>query len=323
MSMMKNTKILILFSVLICVFSAFSVNAQVKNADVSLILSPKDPGANETVSASISSFVADLNKSFISWSLDGQTVIQGVGQKNFSFKTGSDNSQTSIDVKIDNTDGSSITKQIIITPAGIDLLWEAYDSYVPPFYKGKALLSSEGIIKAVAIMNSNKTSGALYNWKADDNNKIDSSGYGKNYYIFQKSYLDKNNTIEVNVSNLLGNSLGSGKINLANGNPKIVFYKKDSTLGTQWQKALEDNSRIDSNGETIVFEPYFISPKNLNSSNLNISWTLGNSPISTPEIKNELSIRPESSGGSSKIKVSIENIKKMFLSANKEINVNF
>jgi hypothetical protein len=323
MSMQKNIKVLILFLALICVFFAFSVSAQIKSNDISLSLNPKDPGANETVYASISSYMTDLNKSFISWTLNGQTVVQGVGQKNFTFKTGDSGSQTSIDVKIDNADGSSTSKQIVVSPIGIDLLWEAYDSYVPPFYKGKALLTSEGTVKAVALMNSSKSSGASYNWKLDDTSKTDSSGYGKNFYVFKKSYLDRNNTVEIAASNLLGSSLGSGKITIANTNPKIVFYKKDPTLGTQWGKALEDNFRMDSGGETIVFEPYFISPKNLNSSDLNLTWTLGNSPIATPETKNELNIRPESSGGSSKIKVSIENIKKMFLSANKEINVNF
>jgi len=321
MSMIKKN--LILFLALICVFFAFSVKAQIKSNDISLNLNPKEPGANETVYASISSYMTDLNKSFISWTLNGQTVVQGVGQKNFSFKTGESGSQTSIDVKIDNTDGSSINKQVVVNPIGIDLLWETYDSYVPPFYKGKALLSSEGTVKAVALLNSNKSSGATYNWKVDGDGKMDSSGYGKNFYVFKKSYLDKNNTIEVSASNLLGSSLGSGKVNIANGNPKIVFYKKDPNLGTQWESALEDNFRMDSNGETIVFEPYFISPKNLSSSDLNLTWTLGNSPISTPEIKNELNIKPESSGGSSKIKISVENIKKMFLNASKEINVNF
>lgn len=316
-------KSLILLLALIYVFFAFSVNAQIKNEDVSLSINPKQPSANETVNASLSSYVTDLNKALISWSLNGQTVVKNVGEKNFTFKTGANGFQTVIDVKIDTPAGFSINKQVTINPANIDLLWEAYDSYVPPFYKGKALISSESLVKAVALLNSNQSNGASYNWKVDSKNKIDSSGYGKNFYILKKSYLDKTNTITVTASNLSGDNLGSGKIDIGTGIPKIVFYKKDPDLGTKWGEALENGFLINQKGETIVVEPYFVSPKKLSSSDLNLTWILGTSAIATPEIKNELNIKPESSNGSSKIQVSIENIKKMFLSISKEINVNF
>lgn len=72
-----------------------------------------------------------------------------------------------------------------------------------------------------------------------------------------------------------------------------------------------------------MVEPYFISPKDLNSPDLSLGWTLGDSSIATPKVKNELSIKPQSQNGSSKIGVTIENIKRMFLSTSKEINVNF
>jgi hypothetical protein len=316
-------KSLILLLALIYVFFAFSVKAQIKSEDVSLNINPKQPSANETVTATISSYVADLNKALISWSLNGQTVVVGVGKKTFSFKTGESGSQTVIAVKIDTANGFSTNKQITITPASIDVLWEASDSYVPPFYKGKALTSSEGIVKAVALLNSTQSSGVSYNWKVNNKSKIDSSGYGKNFYLLKKSYLDKSNIIQVDASNLSGNTVGSGQIEIGTGNPKIVFYKKDSLLGTNWVEALQDGFFIKQSGETVVVEPYFISPKDLNSSDLNLTWSLGGSDISTPEIKNELSIKPESKGGSSKIKVSLENIKRMFLKASREINVNF
>ncbi|MEI6553394.1 MAG: hypothetical protein WCO09_02400 [bacterium] len=316
-------KSLILFFALICIFFAFGVHAQIKSEDISLNISPAQPKANEKVSASLSSYMLDLNKALISWNLNGQPATQGVGQKNFSFNSGSNGSQTIISVTINTVDGLSINKQFTINPASIDVLWEAYDSYVPPFYKGKALLSSESTAKIVALLSSSKNSGVSYNWKLDGSSQLDSSGYGKSFYLFKKTYLDKNNTVEVIASNLMGQSLGSGKIGLSNGNPKILFYKKDQNLGTQWQQTLEDGFNVDKNGETIVVEPYFMSPKNLNSSDFSLNWELAGTQINTPAVKNELSIKPDSKGGSSAIKVTVENIKSMFLNANKTINVSF
>jgi hypothetical protein len=321
--MNMKKKSLILFFALICAFFAFSAHAQIKGEDISLSINPKQPNANETVQATAASFSIDLNKTLISWSLNGQTVMQGVGQKTFSFKTGENGVQTVLGIKIDTTDGSSASKQLVINPASIDVLWEAVDSYVPPFYKGKALIPSEGIVKMVALLNSGKSSSASYNWKLDGKSKVDSSGYGKSAYVFKKSYLDKTNKIEVIVSGLLGESFGAGKSEIGNTNPKILFYKKDPTLGTIWTETLKNGFTVDSAGETIVVEPYFTSPKDLSSSNLKLNWQLGNADIATPIIKNELSIKPESKGGSSKIKVSIQDISKMFLNISKEINVNF
>lgn len=307
-----------------CVLFAFSSFAQTQNNDIVLQINPPHPKANENVTASLSSYVSDLNKARISWTLNGQLAIDSVGQKTFSFNTGTSGSQTYLDVQIQTSTGSFINKKLTISPVNIDLLWEAKDAYVPPFYKGKALLSKEGSVKIVALPSSNNTQKYLYSWKLDGENKPDSSGYGKNSYSFKNSYLEDNNLAEVSVSDLLGNTLGTGEITTKPGNPKMLFYQKDSALGTLWEKSLADGFRINPNGETIVVEPYFLSPKNLNSSDLEIKWSLGGSEIATPSIPNELSFKPQSGqSGSSAVKFSINNLKTLFLSLDKTLNVNF
>ena len=322
--MQKNIKSLILFSALIYVFFAFLSYAQTQSGDIVLSINPEYPQANADVTASLASYSTDLNRANISWSLNGQLAIQKVGQKTFSFRVGGIGTQTTIAVQIQASDGSFINKQIIITPADIDMLWEAENAYVPPFYAGKALITSEAMIKVVAVPASNNGENYTYSWKQDDTNKPDSSGYGKNFYSFKNSFLEPSNTIEASVSDLYGSNIGAGKITLTMGIPKILFYEKDPTLGTRWEKALTDGITINSNGETLVAEPYFFTPRNLNSSDLDFKWSLGGSAIDTPSTPNELSIKPESGqSGTSTIALSINNIKTLFLSLNKTLNVNF
>lgn len=319
--MMK--KLSILFFTFACVFFAFSACAQVQSGNITLEINPKYPRANEEVKASLSSYATDLNKSKISWKLNGKIAIEMVGKKDFSFNTGNTGLQTVLEVEIQTSDGSFVNKKIIITPADIDMLWEAYDSYTPPFYKGKALVTSEGMIKVVALTNSRDSAGLSYNWKQDDNNQPGSSGYKKNYYLFKNSYLDKDNTVEVTTSNLAGNNGGYGKITIKPWSPKIIFYEK-GPLGIKYEKALTDGFTIKSSGMIVAIEPYFFSPKNLSSGDLQFKWSLGDSEIDTPSPKNEMGIKPEKGqSGQSSIKVAISNIKKMFLEASKEINVNF
>ena len=321
---MDMKKGLILFSALIYVFFAFLSHAQTQTEDIVFGINPQYPKANDQVTASLSSYSTDLNKAKISWTLNGKLSIESVGKKDFSFKVGDAGTQTTLEVQIQISDGSFVNKKIIINPADIDMLWEARDTYVPPFYKGKAIAPSEGTIKVVAMPSSSGNQVYIYNWKLDDTNKPDSSGYGKNFYSFKNSYLETSNIVEVSVSDLSGNNVGSGKTTIRPGIPKILFYEKDPLLGTKWEKSLDDGYTINPNGQTIVAEPYFFSPKNLNSSDLQFKWSLGGSEINTPTTPNELSIKPESGqSGTSSIQISINNINTLFLSINKTLNVNF
>ena len=142
---------LIIFSTLVCAFFAFTVHAQLQNVDVALTTNPEYPSANSNVTISLSTYSIDLGKAKISWLLDGNLSLEGVGKKTFSFTTGDTGSSSTIQVKIETADGNSVDKQLTITPANVDMLWEAYDSYVPPFYKGKKLGTGEGTYKVVAL----------------------------------------------------------------------------------------------------------------------------------------------------------------------------
>ncbi len=317
-------KSLILFFALTFVFFAFFCHAQTNTSDVVLSISPQSPKANTNVTAVLSSYSTDLNKANISWTLNGTLAIQNVGQKTYSFTSPNIGTQTTVSAQIMTADGSIFNKSITITPANVDLLWEAVDSYTPPFYEGKALIPSQGTVKVTAIAGSSNSQKYIYNWKQDDDNQPDSSGYGKDSYTFKNSYLEPSNTVEVSVSSLIGNNLGDNTITTTPGTPLILFYEKDPTLGTLWQQILTDGYTINSNGDTLVAEPYFFAPKNLNSSALQFTWSLGGSAIDTPAVPNEISIKPASGqSGSSTIDLSINNVKTLFLSMEKTLNVNF
>jgi len=317
-------KSLIILFALAFIFFAFLSHAQTQTNDVVLTINPQYPQANTDATATLSSYSTDLDNANIAWSLNGQLSVQAVGQKNFSFKVGNNGTQTTVSVQIQTSDGSFVNKDIVISPTDIDMLWEAQDTYVPPFYEGKTIAPSEGMIKVVAIPSSSNGENYDYNWKQDGDNEADSSGYGENSYSFKNSYLEPSDTIEATISDLYGNNIGYSQITITPGTPKILFYAKDPDLGTQWQQALSDGFTINPNGETIVAEPYFMTPKDLNSSDLQLAWSLGGSPISTPTVPNELSIKPNSGqSGSSTIDLSINNIKTLFLSIDKTLNVNF
>ncbi|MFA6586128.1 MAG: hypothetical protein WCS86_03130 [Candidatus Paceibacterota bacterium] len=316
--------------ILIFTFFGFFTNAQVRNTDIILSISPEYPTPNQNVTATLGSHTVDLDKANITWSAGNQQMNSGIGKKSFSFKMENLGTPLTLSATIDTIDGQSLSKTMTITGADVDILWEAYDAYTPPFYKGKALAPSQGMFKIVAIPNLINQSGKVninnlsYAWMKDGKVQSDSSGWGKNSFIFQNSYLDKNNVIKVTASDITGGINASRKITILTSNPKILFYKNDPTLGIRWEESLKDGFTIDTNGETIVAEPYFFSPKNINSSNLTFDWSLNGGGIQTPDPKNVLSIKPDSGQtGSAMIKVVINNVNTLFQSMEKQIQVSF
>jgi len=323
-------KYIILSLILLIAFAGFFAHAQIRDTDIVLSVSPQYPNPNQNVNATLNSHTINLDKANITWSVNNQEMSGGIGKKSFSFKTGDTGLSIILSAIIDTIDGQSIPKTMTIIPAGVDMLWEAYDAYVPPFYKGKALAPSQGQFKVVAMPNLINQSGKVninnlsYVWKKDGNAQSNSSGWGKNYFIFQNSYLDRDNTVEVKVSDISGGTNASGRITLNTSSPKILFYENDPTLGVRWETALSNGFTINPSGEILTVEPYFFSPKNINSSELTFDWFLNGEKISTPDPKNILSIKPEEGkSGSATIKIDINNVNTLFQSLSKQLRVSF
>ena len=320
----------ILFFILVFGLWGSFASAQVRETDIVLSISPQYPGSNQNVSAALNSYVINLDKANISWSVNGQEMATGVGKKSFFFKTGNVGSPVLLSAAIETIDKQNLSKMMTIAPADADVLWEAYDSYTPPFYKGKTLVPSQGTFKVVAIPNLVTANGKVninnlsYVWAQDGKTKLDSSGWGKNYFIFQNSYLDRGNTVNVKISDISGSINTSGKIVLNTGSPKILFYRNDPTLGVKWDEVLSDGFKINPNGESIIVEPYFFSPKDISSPDLTFNWSLNGQKIQTPDPKNILSIKPEAGkSGTTIIGIAINNISTLFQSLSKQISVSF
>lgn len=315
---------------LIMIFFYTSAGAQVRNTDVNLTVIPQNPSPNEEVTATVSSYVADLNKSYIVWLINGKQTAQGIGKKSISFNAGELGTTLSITVNIEMVDGQSVSKNFSLNPSDVDIVWEAVDSYTPPFYRGKPLGPREGVFKVVAIPNIKiegkivKHTNLSYAWKKNGINQ-QSSGWGKSSFSFTNSFLDEENEIEVKVADIFGNTVGAGKSNISFTDPKIVFYQKDPVLGTQFAKSINPDVEIPKNGATIVAMPYFFSKEAFLKDTLSFRWFSGNQEV--PDIRqprNELNIRgEEGKNGEARVRLLLSNPKTLFQETERVINVIF
>ena len=307
---------------------SFKANAA-SPSSILVNITPENPAPNEDTNITLNSYANNLDSVLISWSVNGKSILSGIGKKSFSLKAPSAGSETNIIATVSLPDGT-IDTRIIIRPAVMVLLWQANDSYVPPFYKGKALPTSDSEVKVVAMPEIKTGSGIVspknmtYTWKKDYTNNQDGSGYGKNFFIYTNDYLDNSNNIDVMASTIDQKYSSEASIDIGTAQPKIVFYKNDINLGTLWEQALSNGHKI-LGDEIMEAAPYFISPKDIRIPTLTWNWFINDSMVNILGFRKNLIPLKVQAGisGTSKIKLEINNTDKIFETASKEINVVF
>ena len=290
---------------------------------------PENPAPNSNVNITLRSFAANLDSVSISWFVNEKSVLSGIGKKSFSVTAGAAGSEITVLVKVFLPDGE-IDKTIIIRPSRMILLWQANDSYVPPFYKGKALPVADSEIKVVAMPEIQTTGGMVnpknmtYFWKKDYGNEQGASGYGKNFFLYVNDFLESSNNVSVEASTVDQKFSSSASIDIGAVSPEILFYKKDNNLGIIWEQALLDGYRIQGE-EVIVAAPYFIAPQDIRRPDLVWNWSINDHTVEAQiGRKNILPLKAEEgTSGTAKLRLDIENKYKIFQTASKEILIRF
>jgi len=332
----KLEKIFIIALSLFLIF-AFKAHGQIPSATSNDIANsaeiktvPAFPGANENVYAEIESFSFDLNSSEIIWALDGVIKDKGVGKKSFLFKTGSIGSVSLIKAVIKTKDGKTIEKTLVVRPAGVDLVWEA-DSYVPPFYKGKALYSYQGLITVIAVPNIIGSNGVkinpnnlTYKWIKDSKVLGGVSGYGKNKFSFSQSVLSHSPEIEVEVMSSDKKIKASGSITLEPIEPKVVIYENNPLYGIIYEKALEGEFKLNGSEITLTAMPYFFSKDDAGGKKIKYDWSMNGRNINSNQNTKQTTFRnTQNAKGSTRISIDLQNDNRELQSARTDVLLNF
>lgn len=296
--------------------SVADLQIDVQEGEISVETIPNNPQPYSDVTINLTSYATDLNKAIIMWTGDSGTILSGIGETSYSFKTGGPNTSNVFNIKITPVGSmNTINKKVVINPSEVDAIWESVDGYTPPFYKGKALPTSGSTIRVVAIPNTDTIKSGVgsmaYIWSNTNETKLDASGYNKNSYTFKNNMFNNTNEVKVVASSVSGNYGAESTIEIPIYPSKVLFYKKSPTEGVLYNKNLDNNYIVSEDEMTIVAAPYFLATKGVEY-NFNYNWNINGDPIKTPKEKTELTIRPTSRGGYADISITIESISDLF-----------
>lgn len=289
-----------------------------QTAALTLNISPRSPGPFQNVTISVEDYSADLNKTDISWSINGKLEKKGVGIKQFSFRTGALGSVNTVTINM----GGEV-KEVTIRPAKVDLIWQA-DTFTPPFYLGKALHSNQDPITVIAEPFFLDSKGIrinpdtlIYRWKRDDKVNGAASGYGKRTFKIVPSVLLKPSTVEVEVTSADGMYSSASSVIIPDSPTEVLAYEDHPLYGIRFQNALNGKEFEISNQEAdIMAFPFFFSNQQNDTNELVYNWRLNNNPIN--QKGNEVTFRkPDGIGsGRSAVSVDIKNVTRFMQTSN-------
>lgn len=296
---------------------------------ISIDVYPQIPKPGEQVTITLAGFSTDLNRATIKWSRNGKQELSEIGAKVFIFTVGPVGSPNNISITITPVSGPVIQRTVSITPGEIDLLWEA-STYTPPFYKGKALYTTEAEINFVAIPNmlANGSrvaaSDTVYKWKIDRVVQGDKSGYGKNTFSYTGPIIVRPHLIQVEgyAKNDADNIALSG-VELEPVSTSAIFYESHPLYGILFNKAVLSSLDMRDNEKEVVVYPYFFSTLNKNN-NINYKWNINDSVIPVPTTQNKMRFKKtEQDTGSANVRVEITSPEKILQSSAAAISLFF
>ncbi|MFA5841614.1 MAG: hypothetical protein WC835_01460 [Candidatus Paceibacterota bacterium] len=307
------------------------VSAQGIGTDPVLVeMEPEFPKPEETVSIKLTSYSTDLDRAKIVWTLNGKTVKSGVGGKTFSFGMGPAGKSVTFGVTVDSQDIGIFEKKVTLNPAQVDILWQAIDSYTPPFYRGKALPAKMSKIRVLAMPDMKTKSGGavkstdlIYKWTLGDAPMLDSSGYAKNFADFSLDFVSSDASVKVNASSIKEAGLVAENIAyFTTVDPKIIFYENKPLKGISYENAAGNSFDLKNNEVSIVAEPYYFTSQNGRSS-LSYNWLINGIPTQ-PVNQRSLVLRiGDQKSGSSEISLGVKQVSRFLQAANKTFTINF
>jgi hypothetical protein len=284
---------------------------------------PEHPAPNEETTISLRSFSANLDIVSISWLVNGRPMISGIGKKSFSVTAGAVGTNTTVTANIFLPEGQ-ITKTVVLRPATTTLLWQATDSYTPPFYKGRAIPTPGSSIKVVAMPEAGGSKNMTYSWEKDYSAIPEASGYGKSHYTYTHDIFDNMNTVTVETLSVDQKFASSARVTVVPKDPEILFYRDDPEMGIIWEDTFSNYEFI-TGPVVVVAAPYFISPKDLWRGELDWEWYINDKPVDRfTAIGNVLPLQiEEGTSGTAKLRLEVDNIAKFLQTATKEIKIQF
>lgn len=274
--------VFVFFTVLLSV-SCTPLHAQtrVEWSGASLKLSPPYPEPHTNVTVTIDAYTYDMAGASIVWRVDGKVVEELTNERVITLPVGDMGEETVVSATIVQIGGSSFTLRKDIVPTTLDVIVEA-NTYVPVFYRGRALGSAKSELRAIAVVQNGARldpRNLTYTWEHNGAVLFGGPVRGKDSVTFAMPEYS-GGYVSVGVGREVTNSDGKRvfdliaekRIALTAVKPELHFYEENLLRGLN-EAALTDKFALIGEETTIYGEPFYFT-QSIGSDQLDFEWSI-------------------------------------------------
>ena len=240
------------------------------------------PGEEFTVEASTPTF--NKNSAVFNWRINGrlQPEISGLGKNSITLTAGQIGSLINVKVRVIASSGARADAEKNILVSDLTLLWSA-ETYVPKWYKGKALPIPGSTVNVTALPNfvlGNQrfsSEDLIYRWNIDDGPSTQESFGRQTFRIQMSEFSNSSHTVNVTVEDPTRQIKKQASVTLNSYLPKILFYKSSPLGGVEYRHSPAAISASLNKLLDVVSEPFFFATRSKN--NLLYRWLVAGSEI--------------------------------------------
>jgi len=261
------------------------IHAQVVPDPVSLSATPSSPPPRSQVRIHASTPTFDKNAAIFDWAVDGKARpdFSGIGKDTITLPTGDVGSSIRVSVAILRQDeGEGGEASLTVYSSDLSLTWFA-ETYVPKWYRGKALPAQNSIVNIVAVPQISlgtspiPTENLLYTWSLDDEEDV-VSGVGNQVFRIRVSDLPGvAHDVRVIVQDSQKRIKKEGRIFLTPSNPRVAVYQS-SPLGGIEPRASPSFIYAPLKELDLLVEPFFFPVETKRA--LSYAWNVGGNDTS-------------------------------------------
>lgn len=218
------------------------------------------------------------------WKVDGEIVANQIGLASLTVTAPAVGDSIIVSVEVRSGGRTYASETLVIRPAALYLESDGKSS-VPPFYIGERLPAVQGRVVFTAIPNFVLENGArlspndlLFEWRVNGIQKI-KPALGKSSAEFEVPFFGKPFTVAVTAYSRDGTLRAEESSFVIPTAPDIVVYESSPLSGILDQRAVHDQYLLKSEEVTLVAYPLFTR----NSEDIELNWSLNNSPVELPE----------------------------------------
>lgn len=269
--------------------------------DIQLTTDTQFPEPNTSVQISLNDYTVETVGATIQWYVDGVEKTESRNDRSITVTTGGVGVKTTLRAVVSRTNGPQLSASLSIIPNIIDIILET-NTYIPSFYKGKALPSEESPLRAIAVVHDNSSTpdnSYVYKWSIGTTVLSGGPLKGKNVLEFTPPrYTSGGLTVEV--FDTSGTPLGKKTIPLSRVAPELHFYEHNPLRGL-YEREITSPHALIGDETTIYGEPFFINTQALER-DANFEWEIdGTDTSSDPGQPNTITLRHVGGVGNAQI----------------------